>query len=166
MIQKRSLFAVGALSTLTLGIYNIYLVWRWTKDMNGFLGRDKYPSTAALVLGIVSLSLSGCVFESLMALDLEREGRMRGVKDPAIEIGWLVAGLNAVALAVSFTSLWPAAFAVGVGASVLMQRAMNAAADELLLLENARMRGTAPTFTAGADAVHAMHDAVRDRDLR
>jgi hypothetical protein len=130
MIEKRDLWAIGVLSAITLGLYNILLVWRWTVELNGVLGRPKYPPMLALGLGIVTLGLSGTVFESLYAIDVENEVKTRGLAVPEADTAKLVVGLNAVALLLVFTGVGALlTFPMGIAATVLFQRTMNSLAD-------------------------------------
>jgi hypothetical protein len=71
-IQHRPLWQVALLSLLTFSLYNIYLVWRWSRDL-ARLGPEKRNSKRVLWVSIVSLGLAPMVYECLMARDVEEQ---------------------------------------------------------------------------------------------
>lgn len=70
-IAPRKLWLVALLSILTLGLYNIYLVWRWSIELNQLNGREVRNPTLVLVLGIVTLGIATMVYECLFAREVE-----------------------------------------------------------------------------------------------
>jgi hypothetical protein len=117
---------VGAASVLTLGLYNVYLLWAWSRELNGILGEERYNSVLVLLAGLVSCGMSGCVFEILFARDLELQAKARG-RDLLMASGaTVILVLNILGLALDLTAIGVViGFPLGVAASVILQRELN-----------------------------------------
>lgn len=78
-IKRREIGVFVALNIVTLGIYWFYVVYQWTKEVNGLAGRVKYSPMVVLLVSIFTCGLAGLVFECLFAFDVAEEGQRRGV---------------------------------------------------------------------------------------
>ena len=99
--QQRSLFLTGLLSIVTLGIYNIFLLWSWLKDLNLIHKQNHFNPysipifvgvtyVVAILLGISGIELGfwGELFSSLIvslitctALYIVYDSLMKSVSD-------------------------------------------------------------------------------------
>jgi hypothetical protein len=125
-IKVRSAVLVGVLSTLTLGLYNVYLMWAWTREVNGLVREERYNPTLVLLAGVATCGLSGCVFEMLFARDLEMQAHAAGRELLMKSFGTVILVLNVAGLMLDLTVVGAlVGFPLGVAASVLMQRELN-----------------------------------------
>ena len=126
-VKQRDLWIVGILSVITLGIYNIYLAYMWSRELNHLLGRERYSPVVVLIISIVSLGIAVAVYECFFAFDLAKaaEQRNRELRMPSLP-GTVVA-LEVSAIVLSLTGFGVIiGMPLGVAATVLLQREFNA----------------------------------------
>jgi hypothetical protein len=70
-IPRRELWQVALLSIVTLSLYNIYLVWRWTIELNRLHGQPQRKPVWVLVLGILTMGIATMIYECLYAREVE-----------------------------------------------------------------------------------------------
>ena len=125
-VQVRSLPLVAVLSLVTLGIYSLYLIYQWAREINGLEGRVKHNPTVVLLVSIFTLCLGAMVYECVFAFDAAEAGRRRGL---AAQLGslptWVIAanGLAFVISLIPFALI--IAIPLGVAATVLVQSGFN-----------------------------------------
>jgi len=71
-VTHRSPWLVGTLSLLSAGLYNIYLLYVWAREINGLTGTRRYSPKVVLVLMVLTLGLAGTVYECFYAIDLQK----------------------------------------------------------------------------------------------
>jgi uncharacterized integral membrane protein len=132
-IKRRDIALFVLLNIVTLGIYWFYVVYQWSKELNGLSGRVKYPPVVVLLLSILTCGLAGLVFECLYAFDVAEVARSRGIAGRLDQLGMWVIVANCAAGIVAlipFVGL-PVAVALGTLASALVQMELNRLADAL-----------------------------------
>ena len=128
-VKPRDLWIVGILSVITLGIYNIYLAYMWSRELNHLLGRERHSPVVVLIISIVSLGIAVAVYECFFAFDHARaaEQRNRELRMPSLP-GTVVA-LEVSAIVLSLTGFGVIiGMPLGVAATVLLQREFNTCA--------------------------------------
>lgn len=127
MIKVRNLWLVGVLSVVTLSLYNVYLVYQWSKELNALEGREKHNPTVVLLVSLLTCGLGASVFECLFAHDLQKWHEARRTKPLLEPLMVVIIALNAAAWVLYAAGI---GIAAGVAASVLMQREFNALAQQ------------------------------------
>jgi len=130
-IKRRDIAVFVALNVVTLGIYWFYVVYHWTKEVNGLAGRVKYSPVVVLLVSILTCGLAGLVFECLFAFDVAEAGRKTGAAGRMEQLPMWVIVCNCVAMAVAlipFVGL-VIALPLGILASALVQVELNRLAD-------------------------------------
>ena len=57
--QQRDLFLIGVLTVVTLGIYNIFLVGKWLKDLNYIHKQNHFaPYPIPIFMGVITSVLT------------------------------------------------------------------------------------------------------------
>jgi hypothetical protein len=135
-IKVRDPAVVVLLMLVTCGLYVIYLQYQWAKELNGLEGQVRYPPVITLVLNIVTLGLSGLVFESIWAYDLARAAQRRGVVNRMESLPTWVLVLNCVGTVLCLTGIGIViGLPMGIAASVLVQNELNKLAATLPVLK-------------------------------
>ncbi len=125
-IRRRQLAAVGALSIVTLSLYNIYLVYAWAKDLNQLLGQPRRNPNTVLILSIVTLGIAPLVFECLYAREVEELARHFGCRLHLRRLATTVLVINVTALILSIIPFGAlVGLPLGASATVLLQRELN-----------------------------------------
>ena len=57
-IEQRDLGKVVILSIVTLGIYGILLMAKWTDDVNFLIKRQKHEKIVIVIVGVITLGLA------------------------------------------------------------------------------------------------------------
>jgi hypothetical protein len=130
-IKRRDIAVFVLLNVVTLGIYWFYVVYQWSKEINGLTGRVKYPPVVVLLVSILTCGLAGIVFECLFAFDVAEAARSRGIADRMEQMPTWVIVCNCAAMG---TALIPfvgvlIALPLGILASALVQVELNRLAD-------------------------------------
>lgn len=131
-VPRREIPLVVLLMIVTLGIYVVYLLYRWAQELNVLHGRDKYSPGLVLGLTIVTFCIAGVVFEILYAFDLEKEGERRNMPNRLVQLGMIVLGLNLAAIILPSITGGALAFLLWIGgivATCLVQAEFNKFAD-------------------------------------
>ena len=102
-VARRDPILVAVLSTVTLGIYLLYLVYQWCRELNGLVGRPKYNPGLLLLISIVTCCLGGIVVECMFAHELETLGRARAIPSATGYLTLLVVSMNVGGLLLSLT---------------------------------------------------------------
>jgi hypothetical protein len=135
-IKVRDPAVVVLLMLVTCGLYVIYLQYQWAKEVNGLEGQVRYPPVITLVLNIVTLGLSGLVFESIWAYDLARVAQRRGVVNRMESLPTWVLVLNCVGTVLCLTGIGIViGLPMGIAASVLVQNELNKLAATVPVLK-------------------------------
>jgi hypothetical protein len=129
--QRRDLAIFVLLNLVTLGIYWFYIVYQWSKQLNGLLGRVKYPPIVVLLTTILTCGLAGFIFECLFAFDVAEATATRGLAGRIEQLPVWVIVCNVAAMG---TALIPfvgilIALPLGLLASALVQAELNRLAD-------------------------------------
>jgi len=115
--KVRNITAFVILMLVTLGFYWFYVVYHWTREVNGWLGEEKYSPALVLLLSILSCGVAGLIFECLFAYDIEKATAARELPDRRKDLGVLVLVLNLIACMVCGF--------VGIAASAVIQSELN-----------------------------------------
>lgn len=125
-VKYREPWVVGILSFFTFGFFNFYLIYSWAKELNYLNQKKKFSPGLTLILAVVTLGLSGTVFESVYSVDLEKHGERAGVEMSLSSFSTVIISLNVAALVLCLIPFgFVIGFPVGVVATVFMQREMN-----------------------------------------
>jgi len=125
-VRPRNLLPLGFLLVITLGLYWFYLGYQWSKEINGLVGRVKYPPVALLVINIVTLGLAGLVFECIWAYDVAWAAEKRGMAWRAENLPLWIIVLNTVGLLLSLTGVGMiVGIPLGVAATIMIQMELN-----------------------------------------
>ena len=89
-IAPREPAPFGILSFLTLGLYGVYLVYRWAEEINILLGRRKYEPVVILIVGLLTCTIGFSVAAMFYAFDLERLGKAVGYPKRTEHLGTYV----------------------------------------------------------------------------
>jgi uncharacterized protein DUF4234 len=132
-IKRRSIGVFVLLCIITLGIYWFYLVYHWAKEVNGLVGRAKYPPLVVLLVNILTCGLAGLAFECLFAFDVAETGRRHQLAGRMEQLGMWVIIINCVAILIALIPLAGIPLSLGLGtlASVLVQMELNRLADAM-----------------------------------
>jgi len=129
-ILRRDLATFVLLNIFTLGIYWFYIVYQWSKEVNGIVGRVKYQPVMVLVVSILSCGIAGMVFESLFAFDVAQAAKSRRIPGRMEQMPTWVLVCNVVG---GLLCLIPFGVIVGLPlgllASVLLQVELNKLAE-------------------------------------
>lgn len=123
-VAHRNLWLVGTLSLLSAGLYNIYLLFVWAREINGLAANRRYSPKVVITLMILTLGLAGTVFECFYAIDLQKLSEADGLE--ATNLPPIIIALNVSALVLCL--LGPLALIgipLGVAATVILQRRLN-----------------------------------------
>jgi hypothetical protein len=127
-IQKRDMGLLVLFSVVTLGIYYVYLMAMWAKDINYLVRRERHNPILVVVLGVATCTLALLVWEAVYAYDLQKITSDRDVPDRNASLGSYVLILNIISMAVAFVS---GGFAIilsvglGIWALCLIQKELN-----------------------------------------
>src|SRR5262249_42375630 len=126
-IERRSVPSVVLLILITLGLYCLYLLYQWAKEVNRLLGRYKYNPNLVLLISIATLGLGATVIECMLAFDIEGEAAAREIPERSPSLPVLVLGLNAIALLLGSNAggVLLLSLAFGLTATGLVQRELN-----------------------------------------
>ena len=125
-VKHRDLWVVGLLSAITGGLYNIYLVYRWSWEINGLSGHKKSDPSIVLLVSAVSLGLGVLVFECMFARELELIAADRGEAPLMSGFSTVIIALNVSAVLLIMTGVGIIlGLPLGVAATVLIQRQLN-----------------------------------------
>jgi hypothetical protein len=125
-IRRRNLVFVGLVSLVTLSIYTFYLIYQWSKELNGLEGRGKYSPGFMLAISIITVGAGAAVIECVFAHELEGKARTLTVEGALPFATVFVAVLNVIAWVLGlFTDYWIVGIAAGVMATVIVQRELN-----------------------------------------
>jgi Domain of unknown function (DUF4234) len=133
-IEQRDLGKVAILSIVTLGIYGILLMAKWTDDVNFLLKREKHEKIVVVIVGVVTLGIALAIWEIIFAYDIQSYTESERLGERNKNLGGTVLGLTLFAYALAFASgglAFVLSMAVGVYASCLVQKELNMIADEL-----------------------------------
>jgi hypothetical protein len=133
-IEKRDLGKVIILSIVTLGIYGILLMAKWTDDVNFLIKRLKHEKIVIIIVGVVTLGIALAVWEIIFAYDIQGYTEKRRLSERSKNLGATVLGLTLFAYALAFASGGLAfifSMAVGIYASCLVQKELNMISDEI-----------------------------------
>jgi hypothetical protein len=129
-VIRRDIATFVLLNIVTLGIYWFYVVYRWSKEVNGLVGTVKYQPMMVLLVSILTCGIGGFVFECLMAFDVAETCKSRGVPSRLAHMPQWVIGCNVASL---IACIIPFGVIVGLPlgllASVLLQVELNKLAD-------------------------------------
>jgi hypothetical protein len=130
-VQYRSQWAVIGLSIVTLFLgYPIYLVYQWSRELNGLHRQVRHSPGAVLALSIVTLGLASVIYECLFAHEISEQLRLRGHKQPLAHLTAWVIGLNAIAALFALTGIGViVAIPCGLAATCLVQAEFNKLAN-------------------------------------
>ncbi|HUE71196.1 MAG TPA: DUF4234 domain-containing protein [Pirellulaceae bacterium] len=130
-VKRRDIAIFVLLNVITLGLYLFYVVYQWSKEINGLAGRVKYPPVVVLLVNILTCGLAGLVFECLFAFDVAEAARSRGIAGRMEQLGMWVIVANCAAAMTALIPLVgiPLAMALGILASALVQVDLNRLAD-------------------------------------
>jgi hypothetical protein len=129
-ILRRDIATFVLLNIVTLGIYWFYVVYQWSKEVNGLVGRVKYQPIMVLLVSILTCGIGGFVFECLMAFDVAEACKSRGVPSRLAQMPQWVIGLNVASLIACVIPFGVfVALPLGLLASVLVQVELNKLAD-------------------------------------
>jgi hypothetical protein len=125
-VQYRSLPLVAVLSTVTLGLYSVYLCYQWAREINGLEGRVKHQPGVVVLVSVVTLCIAALVYECLFAYDAAAAARERGIDRERSDLPMWVVITNALGFAVC---ILPFGFLIGIplgiAATVLVQAQFN-----------------------------------------
>ena len=125
-VKYRNLTLVAVLSLVTLGIYSLYLIYQWAKEINGLEGRIKHNPVVVLLVSIFTLCLGAVVYECLFASDAAEAGRQRGIGEELASLPTWVIALNVSAVVISIIPLaFIIAIPLGIAATVVVQSGFN-----------------------------------------
>jgi hypothetical protein len=125
-IQRRNLPLLAVLLVVTLGFYWFYLGYQWSKEVNGIVGRVKYPPIPFLIINIVTLGLAGLIYECLWAYDIAFAAQAHAVPGQTANLPVWIIGLNSVGMLLSLTVIGVfVGFPLGVCASIMIQSELN-----------------------------------------
>jgi hypothetical protein len=93
-IEPRNVAVIIVLSFVTLGIYALYLLYRWAEEINRVSGRTRLNGTTALVVTLFTCGLGSLVFIPMYAFELEKTAAERGVPERQANLGMLVVGIE------------------------------------------------------------------------
>ena len=130
-IKRRDIAVFVVLCIVTLGIYWFYLVYHWSKEINGLVGRAKYPPLVVLLVSLLTCGLAGFAFECLFAFDVQETTRRCQLAGRMEQLGMWVIIANCAAGIIALIPLAGIPFALGLGtlASVMVQMELNRLAD-------------------------------------
>ncbi len=129
-ILRRDIAAFVLLNLVTLGIYWFYIVYQWSKEVNGLVGKVKYQPLMVLLVSILTCGLGGFVFECLMAFDVAETTKSRGVPARLAHMPQWVIGCNIAAMLVCLIPFGViVGLPLGLLASVLVQVELNKLAE-------------------------------------
>lgn len=127
-VRYRNLWQVGALTLVALGLYQIYLAFQWSKEINGLLGRSKFNSKLMLAISICTLGIGAMVIAAILMKDLDEVAVRHNLRPPSVlSLSGLVFILNAgdVALRLLSESWLHPGWLLGMAAAVIVQREFN-----------------------------------------
>ncbi len=125
-VKFREPWVVGVLSFLTLGLYNIYLIYSWARELNYLSQKKRFSPGLALILGILTFGISGTVFEAVYSVELEKHGGRAGVQMSLENFSTVIIAMNVTALVLCLIPFAAViGFPLGVIATVFMQREIN-----------------------------------------
>lgn len=136
-IEKRDLGKIVIFSTVTLGIYGILLIAKWTDDVNFLLGKQKHEKIVIVVVSVVTIGIALTVWEIIFAYDIQNYTEKIRLKERSKNLGGTVLGLTLFAYALAFASgglAFILSMAFGICASCLVQKELNIIADEMSVL--------------------------------
>lgn len=133
-IKHRDIAVFVTLNVVTLGIYWFYVIYHWTKEINGLSGRVRYSPALVLLVSILTCGMAGLVFECLFAYEVVEAGRKSGMAGRNEQLGEWVIACNVLAM---LTALIPfvgllVALPLGILASALVQVELNRLGDRYL----------------------------------
>ena len=137
-VKRRSVAGVVILSVVTLGIYWFYLLYQWTKEVNGLIGNDKFRPRQIVLLSIFTLGIAGAIVECIFALELGKVAEDKEIRHRTAYLVVVVVGLNAAAWFVGLGIPWQrghegtyvAGMLAGIAATALVQIELNKFADQ------------------------------------
>ena len=125
-IQHRDLAMFVLLMVVTLGLYAIYIVYEWARELNGLQGRVKYPPVVVLLTNLFSCGLVGIVFECLYAFDLVEVSRNRNLEGRWEQLAVWVLVCNCFAMVLNMTLIGIVlGMPIGILASAMVQSELN-----------------------------------------
>jgi len=136
-IEKRDLGKVVIFSIVTLGIYGILLMAKWTDDVNFLIGKQKHEKIVIIVVGVITLGIALAVWEIIFAYDIQNYTEKIRLQERSKNLGGTVLGFTLFAYALALASgglAFVLSMAFGIYASCLVQKELNIIADEMSVL--------------------------------
>lgn len=127
-VQVRVPWVVATLSLVTLGLYNVYLVWAWAREINGLVGARRFNPRIVLVVSLLSLGLGAMIYECFFSLELQKLSERQGLDAPSLPPTVIALNVSGFVLTL-FGVLAVIGIPLGVAAVVFMQKRINALAE-------------------------------------
>ena len=100
-VRHRDIGLFVLLNIVTCGLYTFYILYEWSREVNGLVDRAKYPPLVTLLVNLATCGVGGLVYEILFAEEIAAATAARGIADRHPQLQAWVIGLNVAAFAIS-----------------------------------------------------------------
>jgi len=123
---QRPILRIIIFSIITLGIYELYLIFIWAKEINYLKKTPHYNAGLILFLSIITVGIVGIIYEIIFARDIEVHTKNASKPYRINNLSVIVIVLDVVGFLLSFTGfLIPLSFILGIATVSLIQRELN-----------------------------------------